>query len=82
MTDTGKLFTRHGGEYAGAVKFDGETPYFTQRKVCGRCGGRGGSDAWKFTGWTCYECGGSGDKGIETVKLYTCLLYTSDAADE
>ena len=26
---------------------------------CDRCGGMGGSDAWKYTGWTCYKCGGT-----------------------
>ena len=25
---------------------------------CDRCGGVGGADAWKYTGWTCYKCGG------------------------
>lgn len=24
---------------------------------CRRCNGRGGGDAWAYTGWTCYECG-------------------------
>jgi hypothetical protein len=27
---------------------------------CQRCGGAGGSDAWKYTGWDCFECGGKG----------------------
>lgn len=27
---------------------------------CPRCGGAGGSDNWKFTGWTCNRCLGSG----------------------
>ena len=27
---------------------------------CSRCGGAGGSAAWAFTGWTCYQCRGSG----------------------
>jgi hypothetical protein len=30
--------------------------------ACGRCGGAGGSDAWRMTGWTCYGCGGSGSE--------------------
>jgi hypothetical protein len=30
--------------------------------ACSRCGGAGGSDSWRFTGWTCYGCGGSGDE--------------------
>jgi len=28
--------------------------------ACPRCGGSGGSDTWKNTGYTCYECNGSG----------------------
>ena len=27
---------------------------------CDRCGGTGGSDNWKYTGYTCYKCGGAG----------------------
>ena len=36
------------------------TKYWSHGCVCQRCGGVGGSDAWAYTGWTCYECGGSG----------------------
>ena len=36
------------------------TKYFTGMVTCPRCGGAGGADAWKATGWTCYECGGDG----------------------
>ena len=40
--------------------------------TCRRCGGAGGSDNWKFTGWKCYECGGSGVGTIpEIIKVYT-----------
>ena len=40
--------------------------------TCPRCGGRGGSEAWKATGWTCYECGGSGKVMTpEVIKVYT-----------
>ena len=34
--------------------------YSVTRAQCWRCGGAGGSDAWKHTGWTCYRCGGEG----------------------
>ncbi len=30
---------------------------------CTRCGGAGGSDRWAETGWTCYQCKGSGRYG-------------------
>lgn len=28
--------------------------------TCDRCGGKGGSDVWEMTGYTCYKCGGTG----------------------
>lgn len=40
--------------------------------TCQRCGGLGGSDKWKFTGWKCYDCGGSGiGTRPEIIKVYT-----------
>lgn len=45
--------------------------------VCDRCGGNGGSDTWKFTGWTCYKCGGTGkiaSKWIERTPEYQAKL--------
>lgn len=40
--------------------------------TCPRCGGRGGSEAWRYTGWTCYECGGSGQVMTpQIIKEYT-----------
>lgn len=36
------------------------TKYWSHGCKCQRCGGLGGSDAWVYTGWTCYECDGSG----------------------
>jgi hypothetical protein len=68
---TTELFTRSGTAYTGAVAYQNGKPGFAQRKVCGRCGGRGGAEHWNPTGWTCYGCGGKGDKGMECVPLYT-----------
>jgi ssDNA-binding Zn-finger/Zn-ribbon topoisomerase 1 len=31
----------------------------TTTEPCQRCGGAGGAQAWKYTGWTCYRCGGN-----------------------
>ena len=46
------------------------TQYFSGMVSCPRCGGAGGADAWAYTGWTCYECGGTGTvRG--TWKVYT-----------
>ena len=39
--------------------------------VCGRCGGAGGADRWKHTGWTCYQCGGSGKGTPRFTPAYT-----------
>lgn len=40
--------------------------------TCPRCCGEGGSDAWKYTGFTCYACGGSGRREKPTIiKVYT-----------
>lgn len=36
------------------------TKYYSHGCACERCGGQGGSDAWIYTGWTCYKCGGTG----------------------
>lgn len=36
------------------------TKYFEGDVPCERCGGAGGADMWKPTGWTCYKCGGTG----------------------
>ena len=47
------------------------TKYYSQPKSCPRCGGAGGSSMWAYTGWNCYECGGSGTLGTEIVKEYT-----------
>lgn len=40
--------------------------------TCPRCCGHGGSQAWVYTGWTCYECGGSGKTNKPSIiKEYT-----------
>lgn len=33
---------------------------YKKRNICPRCHGKGGSDAWHHTGWTCNRCFGSG----------------------
>ena len=35
------------------------TKYYEGYCKCPRCCGQGGADVWKFTGWTCYQCGGA-----------------------
>lgn len=65
-----EYFTRDGAPFPAKVgactygRNDDKTGFGAYLpRVCGRCGGLGGSDKWKHTGWTCYDCGGSG-KGL------------------
>lgn len=46
------------------------TKYYEGDVPCSRCGGGGGADKWQFTGWTCYQCGGTG-KMHGKYKVYT-----------
>ena len=50
-----------------------DTFTITESFPCSRCGGQGGSEAWKFTGYTCYQCGGRNSMGyhVRQTKLYT-----------
>ena len=36
------------------------TKYYGGWADCPRCGGAGGANCWKLSGWTCWQCGGSG----------------------
>lgn len=65
-----QLFTRSGNPKEPNASINGR-PAWTYRNPCNRCGGLGGSDAWKHTGWTCYRCGGSCFEAPRTDPLYT-----------
>jgi hypothetical protein len=69
MTD---LYHRSGTLFTGRV-IDADTakPYAMIQYPCCRCGGQGGSEAWKFTGWTCYRCNGACLDSPRRVPLYT-----------
>lgn len=65
------LFNRQGEERKPTRIWNGKPQYVT-RQLCSRCGGAGGSDKWKHTGWTCYRCGGNRwDPNPLIEKLYT-----------
>lgn len=56
---------------ANLIKIDKNgTKYYEGYIPCDRCGGAGGADQWKFTGFTCYKCGGNG-KIFSVWKEYT-----------
>ena len=67
-------FNRCGEPFTGCV-YDVKTSKGMAKHSyvprCSRCGGAGGSDKWKFTGWTCFDCGGSGRGPKRTESLYT-----------
>ena len=66
------LFFRHGSAFTGTAQFTAKGQAFIVRPhKCGRCGGLGGGEQWRHTGWTCFQCGGKGDIGTDTVKLFT-----------
>lgn len=74
--NTTKLFLREGTPFNFTMfraSHDGAHPYYMSPRKCTRCGGLGGSDAWKHTGWKCYDCDGSGvhKNGPQKVRLYT-----------
>ena len=69
-------FTRYGTGYTGSLRnidLKKGTAEYSEARDCSRCGGDGSSDKWKFTGLTCYDCGGSGKhkNGPATRKVYT-----------
>lgn len=52
-------------------------PVYRAHRPCLRCGGLGGAEQWRHTGWRCYRCGGAGNDpaGPFTNKLYTADQY-------
>lgn len=64
------LFTRDGSIHTGSFHTDAKGAFTLRTKKCSRCGGAGGADKWKFTGWTCFDCGGKGTAGTETIRLF------------
>lgn len=79
MTTPSIWFTSAGVEYTGPVHSIDPRKGTAQYDVpypCSRCGGAGGSEAWKFTGFTCFECGGHGYRNrTRAIKLYSAERY-------
>jgi hypothetical protein len=72
------LFYRDGREFIGNPAMMGAgRPYTMGQLKCGRCGGAGGSDKWRHTGWTCFDCNGSGDGRVIRMPLYTAERLAS-----
>lgn len=77
-----QLYTRGGTQQTPNAKIK-TRPAFAYQDRCGRCGGAGGSDKWAHTGFTCFDCGGSGKGKVRVVPLYTAeqLTKLNAAAD-
>lgn len=66
------LYSRKGEPLVQNSSDEKGKPLHICDRVCWRCGGLGGSEKWRHTGWTCYRCGGSGkDPTRDRIKLYT-----------
>lgn len=66
-----QLFSRDGTPLKPNTR-QGGRPLLVRDRTCWRCGGQGGAEAWRHTGWTCYRCGGTGiDPTRDRIKLYT-----------
>jgi hypothetical protein len=65
------LFTRSGSEQKPNAKTESGALAWRHQENCHRCGGAGGSEAWRYTGWTCYQCGGTGKGAIRVDRLYS-----------
>ena len=52
-------FYRDGTPANGILSLARDTGTAMRWQACSRCGGAGGADKWKHTGWTCYQCGGN-----------------------
>jgi hypothetical protein len=67
-----KLYYRDGREFTGKQEQNDKGKPVTYRQTkCSRCGGAGGAEKWRHTGWTCFQCGGSGLGPVVTDRLYT-----------
>jgi len=65
-----QLFNRAGTPCEPNAKIK-DRPAYRYSTKCGRCGGLGWSEAWRHTGLTCYDCGGSGVGPARVEPLYT-----------
>jgi hypothetical protein len=69
-------YDTNGKEHTANGTDDKGRPVYRAHRPCLRCGGQGGAEQWKHTGWTCYRCGGAGH---DPAGPFTNKLYTADA---
>ncbi len=80
MCQTTPLYFRSGTEFTGKPQTDEAGKLFTSGNgPCSRCGGQGGSQAWAYTGFVCYRCGGKNSMRFE---FYSEKLYTAEQLEK
>lgn len=72
--------THYGAEVLEPVYMAPRSAYRMVAKHCFRCGGLGGAEAWKHTGYTCYKCGGDGGQRMVAETVYTREQYAKRTA--
>ena len=65
------LYTRTGSLKAPNAQDAKGRPTWHHIDNCTRCGGLGGGEQWRYTGWTCFQCGGTGKGSPRVDRLYT-----------
>jgi hypothetical protein len=65
-----QLFNRAGTACEPTVHDDKGRPFRTFGTKCSRCGGQGGAEQWRHTGYTCFDCAGSGRGPNKSEPLY------------
>jgi len=62
--------TKAGFEVLEPVYTAPKSAYRIVKASCSRCGGQGGAEAWKRTGFTCYKCHGDGGHRLVRETVY------------
>ena len=62
---------KRGNKVEEPVYVAPKSAYRLVKASCSRCGGQGGADAWKHTGYTCFKCGGDGGHHMARETVYT-----------
>lgn len=68
------MYSRAGTPLVANSKNEKGQPIHVGDRKCWRCGGLGGSEKWRATGWTCFRCDG---KGVDPIREHT-RLYTPE----
>jgi hypothetical protein len=65
------MFDRQGNEVKGPFVARKGGVGVNRVHKCNRCGGAGGAEKWRYTGWRCFDCHGSGQGRPYVMPVYT-----------